>query len=270
MDLKYSEVVTWLKGIYGNEKVPPFEKTAQSINLLHQLMITAKEAEENSKVLIEDYSRKTEEYSAQAQQMDQWHNKVGITKDELSKRGKDILEAYAQTSEILNVQKPAFCDVLLAFSKMEMEHLEACSEHQQEVERTATLQHLNQQLALKLNKVTSVKKQAEDSAEAEKKEIRQKKQQSKFLNEKCKNYEMDIGKLQGKLDHVNLKPEIMQLSVVAQKEKLDCLKKQIEDLEKKQATLILPPDVTQAQILVEGARQQHANLMRQISAVSDY
>lgn len=50
--------------MYGSKHVPEFEKTAGSIALLHQLMMSAMQAEHRAQVMLEDTHTRTEEYKA--------------------------------------------------------------------------------------------------------------------------------------------------------------------------------------------------------------
>ncbi|KAK4293694.1 hypothetical protein Pmani_033627 [Petrolisthes manimaculis] len=108
MDIKHREVVQWLEEVYGNDQIPPYEKSERSINILHQLMTATK----------------TAEYNAEGQQISKWLESVNIKPSIQLKEGQQGLTAFATSAQVLDVHIPTSTNIILAANQLEMEHMQ--------------------------------------------------------------------------------------------------------------------------------------------------
>ncbi|XP_068202002.1 HAUS augmin-like complex subunit 1 [Palaemon carinicauda] len=260
MDIKHSEVVQWLREIYGEERIPPYEKTERSINILYRLMKECKRAESQAKILAEDYTRKAAEYNAEAQQLQKWRETSKLDPNQLSPENLKSLQALAETANILDVQTPSSTNIILAMNQLEMEHMQITSELEQEKSRTAYLLEANKDLSKKLEDITIIMKQAEATWKLRQEELAKDAKWKQFTEKKCKNYEADINKLEAKLSQVGLTKDITHGNISAEWGRLQVLEEEIKKLEKQLRGYTLPPDMSLAELKVQEARQELATL----------
>ncbi|CAL4060938.1 unnamed protein product, partial [Meganyctiphanes norvegica] len=194
MDIKHREVVSWLREVYGEESVPPYEKTERSINLLHQIMTASRQAEAHAEKLVADYKQKTVEYTAEALQVGQWLSTVGVEPSIISEEGRKALSAYTNTCQCLDVVVPNVSNLLLAANQIELEHMQIGDEREREKSIKVNLLEMSQQLSKKLLDMRRIVKQAEANWQIQVEEAESREKQKKFLQIKMGNYSDDCAR----------------------------------------------------------------------------
>ncbi|XP_066954438.1 HAUS augmin-like complex subunit 1 isoform X1 [Macrobrachium rosenbergii] len=265
MDIKHREVVQWLQEIYGEERIPLYEKTERSITILYKLMKECKRAESQARILTEDYTRKAAEYNAEAQQLQKWRETAKLDPSQLTPENQKSLQALAQTANILDIQTPSSTNIILAMNQLEMEHMQIASELEQEKSRTAYLLEANKDLSKKLQDIKIITKQAEATWKLRQEELAKDAKWKQFTEKKCKNYEADINRFEAKLSQVGLTKEITHGNISAEWARLQTLEEEIKTLEKQLRSYTLPPDMSLAELKVQEARQELATLIEKFS-----
>ncbi|KAK8731591.1 hypothetical protein OTU49_007381, partial [Cherax quadricarinatus] len=265
MDLKHREVAQWLQEVYGKEQVPPYEKTECTINILYQLMTASKCSEKNAKVLASDYALKASEYSAEGRQLREWLEHVKIKENILSPEGQKGLKALYSTTQVLDVQIPTSTNIILAMNQLEMDYMQVMNEREHEKRQTACLLETNRDFSRKLKEIQGIFQQAEATWAQQQEEHAKDVVQETFIKEKCKNYSTDINQYEAKLNQVAMSKNIKHSTLVKQSLELQSLEKQVNNLESKLNNYTLPPDIMLAEVKVQEARQELANLMDKLT-----
>lgn len=261
MDIKHREVVQWLHEVYSEEKIPAYEKTERSINILHKLMTESKRAENQGKILTADFTKKAAEYNAEALQLQKWRETVKLDPSILSKESQKALSALAHTAHVLNVQTPTSTNIILAMNQLDMEHMQVMNEQEQEKSRTASLLEMNKDLSKKLEELRVIVQQAEATWKLRQEELAKDAKWKHFSMEKCKNYSTDINNHEAKLRQVGLSKETTHGNISKEWTRLQALEKEVKDLEKQLSSYTLPPDMTLAEVKVQEARQELSAIM---------
>ncbi|XP_071547665.1 HAUS augmin-like complex subunit 1 [Panulirus ornatus] len=261
MDIKHREVLQWLQEVYGEEQIPPYEKTERSIGILHQLMTASKCSEGNAKVLAEDYAKKAAEYSGEGRQLGKWLEPVKIKTSILSQESQKGLMALASTAQVLDVQIPTSTNIILAMNQLEMDHMQVVNEREQERGRTFRLLEMRKELSRKLDEIRGILQQAEATWSQQQEEYARDIKQEEFIREKKKNYSNDIIQYEAKLSQVGVTENIKHGTLVKQWSELQELEKQMKNLELQLKNYTLPPDITLAEVKVQEARQELAAIM---------
>ncbi|KAK4304560.1 hypothetical protein Pmani_023441 [Petrolisthes manimaculis] len=266
MDIKHREVVQWLEEVYGNDQIPPYEKSERSINILHQLMTVSKCSEKNAKLLAADYATKTAEYNAEGQQINKWLESVNIKPSILLKEGQEGLTAFATSAQVLDVHIPTSTNIILAANQLEMEHMQTVNEQEQERGRMCQLLELNKAVGMKIEEIRSIHKQAEATWNQQQEVLAKDKKQEYYVKEKRKDYISDMNYYEAKLNQVGMTKNIMHSTLCKQWAQLKEVEQQVSSLETKLKSYNLPPDMTLAEVKVEEARQKLASLMSDMAA----
>ncbi|XP_063863154.1 uncharacterized protein LOC135102222 [Scylla paramamosain] len=266
MDIKHKEVVDWLREVYGEEQIPPYEKTERSITILHQLMTASRCSEDNAKILADDYVTKTAEYSAEARQLKGWLDPVNISPNTLSEEGQTRLSSLAHTAEILDVQIPTCTNVILAMNELEMNHMQMLVKRKQMQTQSSRLLEMNREVSKKLEEIRGIHQQAELTWQQQQEEHARNVKQEEFMNLKCNNYAADICNYEANLNKVGMTSSITHQALAIQWAELQELEKQVSQLEDQLKSYTLPPDISLAQVEVGAARQELASIMESVAA----
>ncbi|KAK7071237.1 hypothetical protein SK128_008914 [Halocaridina rubra] len=261
MDMKHKEVIEWLREVYGEEKIQSYEKSECSINILHGLMMESKRTEHQGKILMADFTRKASEYNAEAQQMKKWRETARLEPTILSSDSQISLSALAHSTKILDVLIPTSTNIILAMNNLEMDHMQVTNNQEQEKSRIAFVLEMKKTLAKKLQEIQEIYKQAEALHKLTQEELSKDAQCKAFSLAKSKNYAADISNYEAKLSQVGLTREITHGNITKEWTRLLELEKQAHVLKKQLNNYTLPPDMALAEIKVQEARQELANIV---------
>jgi len=256
MDIKHREVVSWLREVYGEESVPQYEKTERSISLLHQIMSASRQAEAHAEILVEDYTQKSVEYTAEATQIGQWLSTVGVEPSIISEEGRKALSAYTNAYQSLDVVVPNVSNLLLASNQLELEHMQIGDEREREKSIKVNLLEMSQQLSKKLLDMRRISRQAEANWGLQVEEAEGREKQKNFLQIKMKNYSDDCARYEAIFSQSGMTSDITHTSLMKKWEELKALEKEVMEMSNRLSHYTLPADMQLAEVQVEEARQQ--------------
>ncbi|NXE80343.1 HAUS1 protein, partial [Cochlearius cochlearius] len=187
------QVTLWLKKIYGNQPVPPYEVNARTVDNLYELLEANEARERDVSLLIEDMKQKAAEYEAEANYLqDLLTESLHLSPACLSSEGTSYLKALVNSAMALDTKDTSLASFFCAINHMTSELYTTESENRDmEVELTNIRRKLTAALMLE-NKLKEDLKKTEELLEVEKAKADSRSQNLKFLKDKSEDFKIRI------------------------------------------------------------------------------
>ncbi|XP_054139350.1 HAUS augmin-like complex subunit 1 [Melozone crissalis] len=190
---KLTRVTSWLKKIYGAERVLEYEVNERTVDYLHEIMESDEERDKYVMLWTEDMKDRTSKYKAEAHYChDILEESLGYLEDNMSKEDDDDLPDVVQNAAELNMEDTSLTSLYSAIHDMTLELCETKSKNEEMEQKLRTL-------TKKLTSALMMEKQLEKEIENLKKSqgIQQTKEVTqsmnlKFLEDKSKDMKIRI------------------------------------------------------------------------------
>lgn len=274
MNEKHREVRDWLKLFYEDEKIPIYEITEDSVDILNEFRLWEREKNRDSELILESRRNEREEYEAETKRINQLLKGILKEEDEEHHRIEDGSNSHHNSSSIHLNPKSSLLTILVESARlleidnpteesliMDLNDLLARSSTlplrerrrrfvKDEIQK-AKIENLTLNDAAK-SALVKAEKEAESSREA----IRSRSSKSEFFAGKQKEYAKMAEKYKHHLKKY-LKPEYKHESLTDIKGKIDSLSLELEPLKDKlDAYQELPPSLELARVKLSEAKNE--------------
>lgn len=259
---KLNKVNQWLRSVFGEQPVPPFEVNTRTVDILYQLAETSKARCSATTQLINDLNHKAAEYQADAAHLeDVLLQGVGLTSASLSKPAADYASALVDSAMVLGIENTSLSSFIPAINRQTNELLEAEKDDRRlNLELKSLNKRLGATVVLRKNLEEDIGKaaQAQQVASAIAEErvltmdfVKKKTQELKFRRKRAADL----------LSSRNMEETLKHEAITQHSEEVMNLKKEIDPLKKKLEPYIdLSPNPSLAQVKVEEAKRELAAL----------
>ncbi|XP_062599416.1 HAUS augmin-like complex subunit 1 [Saccostrea cucullata] len=266
MTTKHEEVQTWLENVFAGDDIPEFEINATSLSLLYNLMRCNEHADRDTKLLVEDYRQKAEEYNIEARRCEGVLKRMNLSIASLSQAGVISLRVIANLALILQIKDTSDTSFLLAMQHLDDEIYKA-EEARRKEERN--LQILTEKIKTAMVKQSHLKKAMdvlEQKAACQQPETEKRMKDVHFIRSKTKEYQDKIKQMQKSLQKLKVDPSIYHNSLVQSSKELQKLQEEMSPLQSKLQTYSsLPPDLSSIKVKIEELKVKLAGLENEFS-----
>eukprot|EP00112_Aurelia_sp_Birch-Aquarium-sp1_P012644 Seg2660.1 transcript_id=Seg2660.1/GoldUCD/mRNA.D3Y31 product="HAUS augmin-like complex subunit 1" protein_id=Seg2660.1/GoldUCD/D3Y31 len=254
---QFKEISSWLAMLSGGNKIPEYEINKQTLGILHEFMKVNKELDRLSTISIEDVTRKTQEYAAEASFLAETLEGIGISNQSLSQSGQRNLRTLSELALGLTLKDCNHSSYVLAMTDLTNQIEELSSE--------INVQGLKRRrLEGKIKGVADEKKFVERSSEVlEQQALIEKPLQEKrikevhFLKGKAKEYKAMIDNLESAINQTGVSEDLYHESLKEMYELLNEVRGEINSLKSRLSSFhSLPPDMSLARVKIEEAKQE--------------
>ncbi|KAM3939874.1 HAUS augmin-like complex subunit 1 [Leptodactylus fuscus] len=261
MDEKSTKVVTWLKKLFGNKVLPPYEVNTRTMDLLYQLAKCNEARDKDLYLVLEDQKLKATEIksdaaSIQALLFDTLGPSFTNTSG-LGRMGSTYLNQIIGSCLTLELKDSSLTSYICAVNEMDSELTTIENTNEElEVELRRLRQKLTKALVLERTLEQDVKK-AEEQCSVEKAKLEVKEQNLKKMKAKSEEYKYKIQTAKDQLSSAGLEDSLTHRSLVSLSETLTELKEEsTATKEKLKSYLDLAPNPSLVKVKIEEAKRE--------------
>ncbi|NWS91148.1 HAUS1 protein, partial [Toxostoma redivivum] len=227
------QVTVWLKKIYGDVPIPPYEVNERTVDILYEVMECNEERDRDVTLLIEDMKDQTAKYEAEAEYWkDILQESLGLSEGSLSQEAATDLADLVESAMELEVEDTSLTSFYSAINHMTTELYKTKSKNEEMELKLKTLtKKLTSALMMEKQLEEDIEKVKESQeAERAKAEIRSK--NLKFLENKSTDLKIKIKEAENQLLALGLDQSLTHEALVKSSEELAALQKELEPLKK--------------------------------------
>ncbi|XP_040277062.1 HAUS augmin-like complex subunit 1 [Bufo bufo] len=258
MDEKSTKIILWLKKIFGDKVLPPYEVNTRTVDLLYQLAEWNEARDKDLTLVLEDQKLKTAEIKAEAAYLQELlTDSLGPSYTNLSRMGNTYLNQLVDSCLALEIKDSSLGSYIPAVNELSAE-LVMTEASNQELE--SELRNLRKKLtdALVLEKTLEQDlKKAEDQCSMEKAKAEVKAQNLKKLKAKSEEYKYMMQTAKDQLSSAGMEDSLTHRSLMSLSETLMELKEQsTATKEKLKSYLDLAPNPSLVKVKIEEAKRE--------------
>ncbi|XP_044148567.1 HAUS augmin-like complex subunit 1 [Bufo gargarizans] len=258
MDEKSTKIILWLKKIFGDKVLPPYEVNTRTVDLLYQLAEWNEARDKDLTLVLEDQKLKTAEIKAEAAYLQELlTDSLGPSYTNLSRMGNTYLNQLVDSCLALEIKDSSLGSYIPAVNELSAE-LVMTEASNQELE--SELRNLRKKLtdALVLEKTLEQDlKKAEEQCSMEKAKAEVKAQNLKKLKAKSEEYKYMMQTAKDQLSSAGMEDSLTHRSLVSLSETLMELKEQsTATKEKLKSYLDLAPNPSLVKVKIEEAKRE--------------
>ncbi|XP_075389323.1 HAUS augmin-like complex subunit 1 [Tenrec ecaudatus] len=255
---KGAQVAAWLKTVFGDEPVPPYEVNPWTTEILSHLSERNKARDRDVSLVIEDLKQKASEYESEAKHLqDLLLQSVNFSLANLSTTGSMYLNALADIAMVLETKDSSLTSFIPAVNDLTSDLFLTKSKNEEiKLELSKLEKNLTGTLVLEKCLQEDLKK-AEQHLSKEKARADHRLQNMDFLKAKSEEFRCGIKAAEEQLSARGMDASLSHQSLLALAERLEELKRQTAPLKKKlESYLDLMPNPSLAQVKIEEAKRE--------------
>ncbi|XP_068741555.1 HAUS augmin-like complex subunit 1 [Montipora capricornis] len=263
---KHNKVFSWLQQVFGEDSIPQFEINNFTLSILENLASRNQEQNKHATIITKDHIQKSTEYAAEAERLSRITEHLGLPVSCMSQSGRTSLKTLASVALLLETKDCSTSSLLLGIAEQSQAlsaAVDANSEEKQLLSRILIKTKKAQSDASDLQRSLDG---VRDLVASQAPKMTKNETETEFVKLKCKEYEKinkELEEYQGKLQ---LDSSIFHGPLVKKSQDVRIIKEKIKPVKDKlEIYHSLPPDISQARVLVEEAKAQLEMLERQLS-----
>ncbi|XP_058029214.1 HAUS augmin-like complex subunit 1 isoform X1 [Ahaetulla prasina] len=271
MEEKLSKVTSWLKNVFGEQPIPPFEVNARTVDILYELAECNESRDGDVNLLIEDMKQKAVEYESDGLFLQELlMESLNLSLSSLSKASTSYLNNLVDIALALETKDTSLASFIPAINDLTSDLSGAESKSKElELELNTLRRKLTSALVLEKRLQDDVLK-AEKFLIEERKTADHRMKNMEFLMKKSEDIKCEIRSVKDQLSESGLDASLTHESLVTLSEKLADLKNQSVPLKKKiKSYLDLTPSPSLARVKIEEAKRELEALEAEFSTKLD-
>ncbi|XP_056408487.1 HAUS augmin-like complex subunit 1 [Hyla sarda] len=256
MDERSTKIVLWLKKLFGDKVLPPYEVNTRTVDLLHQLAEWNEARDKDLTLVLEDQKLKAAEIKAEAGCLQELlTDSLGPSYTNLSRMGNTYLNQLVDSCLALEIKDSSLASYIPAVNELSADLVSTeISNQELESELTNMRQKLTNAVVLEKTLEQDLKK-AEEQCNMDKAKAEVRAQNLKILKDKSEEYKYKIQMAKDQLTSAGLEDSLTHRSLVSLSETLTELKKQSTAAkEKLKSYLDLAPNPSLVKVKIEEAK----------------
>ncbi|XP_075711069.1 HAUS augmin-like complex subunit 1 isoform X2 [Rhinoderma darwinii] len=258
MDEKSTKIILWLKKIFGDKLLPPYEVNTRTVDLLYQLAEWNEARDKDLTLVLEDQKLKTAEIKAEAGYLQELlTDSLGPSYTNLSRMGNTYLNQLVDSCLALEIKDSALASYIPAVNELSAELVTIEGSNQEfDSELTSLRKKLTNALVLEKTLEQDLRK-AEEQCSVEKAKVEVRAQNLKKLKDKSEEYKYKIQTAKEQLSSAGMEDSLTHRSLVCLSETLTELKEQSTATnEKLKSYLDLAPNPSLVKVKIEEAKRE--------------
>ncbi|XP_069820938.1 HAUS augmin-like complex subunit 1 [Dendropsophus ebraccatus] len=256
MDEKSTKIILWLKKLFGDKVLPPYEVNTRTVELLYQLAEWNEARDKDLTLVLEDQKLKTAEVKAEAIYLQELlSDSLGPSYTNLSRMGNTYLNQLVDSCLALEIKDSSLASYIPAVNELSADLVSTeVSNQELESELTNMRKKLTNAVVLEKTLEQDLKK-AEEQCSMEKAKAEVRAQNLKILKDKSEEYKYKIQAAKDQLTSTGMEDSLTHQSLVSLSETLTELKKQsTATKEKLKSYLDLAPNPSLVKVKIEEAK----------------
>ncbi|XP_075711068.1 HAUS augmin-like complex subunit 1 isoform X1 [Rhinoderma darwinii] len=252
------EIILWLKKIFGDKLLPPYEVNTRTVDLLYQLAEWNEARDKDLTLVLEDQKLKTAEIKAEAGYLQELlTDSLGPSYTNLSRMGNTYLNQLVDSCLALEIKDSALASYIPAVNELSAELVTIEGSNQEfDSELTSLRKKLTNALVLEKTLEQDLRK-AEEQCSVEKAKVEVRAQNLKKLKDKSEEYKYKIQTAKEQLSSAGMEDSLTHRSLVCLSETLTELKEQSTATnEKLKSYLDLAPNPSLVKVKIEEAKRE--------------
>nr|8FCK_A Chain A, HAUS augmin-like complex subunit 1 [Xenopus laevis] len=258
MDEKSTKIIMWLKKMFGDKPLPPYEVNTRTMEILYQLAEWNEARDKDLSLVTEDLKLKSAEVKAEAKYLqDLLTEGLGPSYTNLSRMGNNYLNQIVDSCLALELKNSSLSSYIPAVNDLSSELVAIELNNQEmEAELTSLRKKLTEALVLEKSLEQDLKK-AEEQCNFEKAKVEIRSQNMKKLKDKSEEYKYKIHAAKDQLSSAGMEEPLTHRSLVSLSETLTELKAQsMAAKEKLNSYLDLAPNPSLVKVKIEEAKRE--------------
>ncbi|KAM4708206.1 HAUS augmin-like complex subunit 1 [Discoglossus pictus] len=258
MDQKTLKIVMWLKNIYGDKAIPPYEVNTRTIDILYQLAEWNESCDKDIALVTEDLKQKSTEVKAEGKYLQELLiDGIGPSYTNMSRMGNNYLNQLVDSCLALELKDSSLSSYIPAVNELSNDLVTTeASNQEMELELTSLRKKLTDALVLEKSLKQDLKN-AEVQCSIEKTKMEVRRQNMKKLKDKSEEYKYKIQTTQDQLTAAGLDENLTHRSLVSLSENLTQVKEESKVLkEKLKSYQDLAPNPSLVKVKIEEAKRE--------------
>ncbi|KAM9329086.1 HAUS augmin-like complex subunit 1 [Gastrophryne carolinensis] len=258
MDEKSTKIIMWLKKMFGDKALPPYEVNTRTVEILYQLAEWNEARDKDLTLVMEDQKLKTAEIKAEATYLQELlSDSLGPSYSNLSRMGNTYLNQLVDSCLALEIKDSSLTSYIPAVNELSSELVAIEANNQElELELINLRKKLTNALVLEKSLEQDLRK-AEEQCSLEKAKVEIRSQNMKKLKDKSEEYKYKIQAAKDQLSAAGLEDSLTHRSLVSLSETLTELKAQsTATKEKLKSYLDLAPNSSLVKVKIEEAKRE--------------
>lgn len=258
MDEKSTKIILWLKKIFGDKLLPPYEVNTRTVELLYQLAEWNEARDKDLTLVLEDQKLKTAEIKAEAGYLQELlTDSLGPSYTNLSRMGNTYLNQLVDSCLALEIKDSSLASYIPAVNELSADLVATEARNQElELELTNLRKKLTNAVVLEKTLEQDLRK-AEEQCNMEKGKVEVRAQYLKILKDKSEEYKYKIQAAKDQLSSAGMEDSLTHRSLVSLSETLMELKEQsTATKEKLKSYLDLAPNPSLVKVKIEEAKRE--------------
>lgn len=258
MDEKSTKIILWLKKIFGDKLLPPYEVNTRTVELLYQLAEWNEARDKDLTLVLEDQKLKTAEIKAEAGYLQELlTDSLGPSYTNLSRMGNTYLNQLVDSCLALEIKDSSLASYIPAVNELSADLVATEARNQElELELTNLRKKLTNAVVLEKTLEQDLRK-AEEQCNMEKGKVEVRAQYLKILKDKSEEYKYKIQAAKDQLSSAGMEDSLTHRSLVSLSETLTELKEQsTATKEKLKSYLDLAPNPSLVKVKIEEAKRE--------------
>lgn len=258
MDEKSTKIILWLKKIFGDKLLPPYEVNTRTVDLLYQLAEWNEARDKDLTLVLEDQKLKTAEIKAEAGYLQELlTDSLGPSYTNLSRMGNTYLNQLVDSCLALEIKDSSLASYIPAVNELSTDLVATEARNQElELELTNLRKKLTNAVVLEKTLEQDLRK-AEEQCNMEKGKVEVRAQYLKILKDKSEEYKYKIQAAKDQLSSAGMEDSLTHRSLVSLSETLMELKEQsTATKEKLKSYLDLAPNPSLVKVKIEEAKRE--------------
>lgn len=251
-------IITWLKKMFGDKALPPYEVNTRTVEILCQLAEWNEARDKDLTLVIEDQKMKTAEIKAEATYLQELlSDSLGPSYTNLSRMGNTYLNQLVDSCLALEIKDSSLTSYIPAVNDLSSKLVAIESSNQElELELMNLRKKLTNALVLEKSLEQDLRK-AEEQSSVEKAKVEVRAQNMKKLKDKSEEYKYKIQTAKDELSAAGMEDSLTHRSLVSLSETLAELKTQsTATKEKLKSYLDLAPNPSLVKVKIEEAKRE--------------
>ncbi|XP_072269606.1 HAUS augmin-like complex subunit 1 [Pyxicephalus adspersus] len=251
-------IITWLKKMFGDKALPPYEVNTRTMELLCQLAEWNEARDKDLTLVVEDQKLKSAEIKAEANYLQELlSDSLGPSYTNLSRMGTTYLNQLVDSCLALEIKDSSLTSYIPAVNDLSSKLVAIEASNQElELELINLRKKLTNALVLEKSLEQDLRK-AEEQCSTEKAKVEIRSQNIKKLKDKSEEYKYKIQAAKDELSAAGMEDSLTHRSLVSLSETLTELKAQSTvTKEKLKSYLDLAPNPSLVKVKIEEAKRE--------------
>lgn len=254
-------VGAWLKRVYGDMNIPPFEINPVTLRVLHSVALEVEQRQRRHRLLVENAKQRAVEYRAENKRLTALCESVGLSKAHLSPEGRADLAALSSVGTALGLKNLSTSCCMAGLVELTNERTAVKAELSKQSQLAKDLARKSRTSLQELTFVQQLQQRLAEERAANRKQSGDIRGVEQQWRQKLAQYKKEEQALEARLAQSGIGQDCTHEALQALGDRLAEVRREMRPVEQTlQAYNELPPDMTTANHRIQEARDRLRSL----------